>query len=205
NPLPGAVSYSSQGQGVNVVLYASSNTTITTSGSHTITAKYSGDANYGPSTSPPVSFVAKFLTLVAQSESSTNLSFGQSITVKVVITGNDKGPALAGQINFSASYTPINGPVTAVQGTDGSGNPTLTATAATSPQSTEALCVTYNGDPNYTDAAPPCDTIIVNIPDFSLAASQAPFSVTAGQSATTTITVTPASTIPSTVALGFPG
>ena len=205
NPLPGAVSYSSQGQGVNVVLYASSSTTITTGGSHTITAKYSGDANYGPSTSPPVSFVAKFLTLVAQSESSTSLSFGQSITVKVVITGNDKGPPLAGQINFSASYTPINGPVTTVQGTDGSGNPTLTATVSTSPQSTEALCVTYNGDPNYTDAAPPCDTIIVNIPDFSLAASQAPFSVTAGQSATTTITVTPASTTPSTVALGFPG
>src|SRR5215472_2529122 len=208
SPLPGTVTYSPQGQGVNVVLYASTTTSISTGGSHTITAQYSGDANYGPSTSSPITFVVKYPTLLTQSESATTINYGQSITVTATVTGNSKGPALTGQVQFFGSSTPINGPITSAAGADANGNPTLTATVSTTPQSSEQISVSYNGDPNYTYVTTVGDFITVNIPDFTLT-TPAAITVTAGQMGTTTTNVTPLSNLPSPVTMsvvgGMPG
>lgn len=202
--LPGTVSYSAQGQGINVVLYASTSTSIATGGSHTVTAHYSGDPNYGPSTSSPASFVLKYPTTVTQKESSATINYGQSITVTATVTGSNKGPALTGQIQVFGSYTAINGPVTTKAGTDASGNPTLTATVSTTPQSSEQISISYSNDPNYTDVSTTGDFITVNIPDFSLPNSPA-ITVTAGQTATATINVTPVSNVPGPVTMSVVG
>jgi len=208
NPLPGTVSYMAQGQGFNVVLYANITTTVSTGGNHTITASYSGDSNYGPSTSNPVILLAKYPVSIAQSESATSIVYGQSITVTAVVIGNSKGPALTGQIQFNASYTPINGQVTATPGTDANGNPTLTATVSTTPLSSEQISVGYFNDPNYAGANLSGDFVTLNIPDFSLPIPT-PITVTAGQTGTTTINVTPLSNVPSPVTMsavgGMPG
>jgi len=204
--LPGTVTYNAQGQGINVVLYASTTTSISTGGTHTITAHYSGDANYGPSTIGPVSIVAVYPTSLNVTESATTINYGQSITVTAIVTGNSKGPVLTGQVQFSSTYTPINGPVTTTTSTDAQGNPVLTATASTTPQYSEQVSASYNNDPNYEGVSRVGDSITVNIPDFSITpANGLNFVVTAGQSATATITVTPLSQTPSSVALAFSG
>jgi hypothetical protein len=205
-PLPGTVTYNAQGQGSNVVLYANLTTSISTGGSHTLSAKYSGDANYGPSTTSPVTIVVKYPTLLGQSESATNINYGQSVTVTAIVTGNSKGPALAGQVQFFGTTTPINGPVTTASSTDASGNPILKATVSTTPQYSEQISVSYNGDPNYTYVTTTGDFVTVNIPDFSISPNNGfSLTVTAGQSTTTNITVMPLSQTPSTVALNFNG
>jgi hypothetical protein len=207
-PLPGTVTYMAQGQNSNVVLYANITTTISTGGAHTLTASYSGDSNYGPSTSSPVGVVAKYQASIAQSESATSINYGQSIAVTAVVTGNSKGPALAGLLQFSGSYTPINNPITLTSGTDANGNPTLTATVSTTPLSSEQISVTYSNDPNYVGGTFVGDFITVNIPDFSLPIPP-PITVTAGQTSTTVINVTPTSGTPSPVTMspvgGLPG
>lgn len=206
NPLPGTATYTPQGQGVNVVLYASTTTSISTGGSHSLTAQYSGDRNYGPSTSNPVNIVAKYPTLLAVSESATTINYGQSITVTATVTGNSKGSALTGQVQFFATSTPINGPVTTKLSTDASGNPVLTATVSTTPQYSEQISVSYNGDPNYTYVSTVGDFITVNIPNFNVSPSNGlNFTVTTGQTVTANVTVTPASQTASSVTLSFNG
>ncbi len=204
NALPGTVTQMAQGQGFNVVLYASTTTSISTGGSHTITATYSGDANYGPSTSSPITFVVKYPTSLSQTESAKSINYGQSITVTAVVTGNSKGSSLTGRVGFFGSSTAITGPVTTAVGTDASGNPTLTATVSTTPQFSEVISVSYSGDPNYTDVSTSGDFVTVNIPDFTLP-SPLTINATAGQPATVTFNVTPTSNTPSQVTLGVLG
>jgi hypothetical protein len=205
-PLPGTVTYTSQGQGSNVVLFANTSTTISTGGSHTVTAQYSGDANYGPSTGSPRTFVVKYPTVISQSESASNIAYGQSVTLTAVITGNSHGPALTGQIQFFGSFAPVTETVSVTPGTDVNGNPVLNATVLTTPQFSEEISLLYSNDPNYTTVSTLGDFITVNIPDFSITPdSGINLTVTAGQSVNATITVTPLSQIPSTVALSFPG
>jgi Pro-kumamolisin, activation domain/Bacterial Ig-like domain (group 3) len=205
-PLPGTVTYMATGQGSNVVLYASTSTTIPTGGSHTVTAQYTGDASYGPSTSSPQTFVVKYPTSISQSESATTIAYGQNITVTAVITGNSRGPGLVGQVQFFGSYAPINGPINTTPGTDANGNPVLTATVSVTPQFSEEISVAYSNDPNYTYVSTVGDFITVNIPDFSLTPSSGiSLTVTAGQSANANVTVTPLSQTASTVVFSFPG
>ena len=204
NVLPGTVTYMAEGVGSNVVLYANTTTSLATGGTHSITASYSGDANYGPSTSSPVSVLAKYPVSIAQGESATSINYGQTITATAVVTGNSKGPALSGVVQFTGTYTAISGPVNAVTGTDANGNPTLTATVSTTPLSSEQIFVNYANDPNYAGTTTIGDFISVNIPDFNLSLPPA-IAVMAGQTGATTITVTPLSNMPSPVTLGVVG
>jgi hypothetical protein len=192
--LPGTVSYSAQGQGTNVVLYANTMTTISSGGAHSITAKYSGDANFQPSTGSPVSLIAKYASAIALHESATTVNFGQSITVNAVLTGSNLGPTPNGQFQFYGSSTAITAPPTIVQSKDSNGNPVLTASVSTLPQSSEVICANYNGDANYTDANSSCDFVTVNIPDFTLTPANGVSIVpAAGQTGSVAFTVSPAS------------
>jgi hypothetical protein len=206
NPLAGTVTYMAQGQGSNVVLYASASTVISAGGSHTVTAQYSGDANYGPSTSSPQTFVVKYPTSISQSESATTINYGQTVTLTAIVTGNSRGPALTGQVQFFGSYAPITETVNVTPGTDANGNPLLKASVTTTPQFSEEISISYNNDPNYTTISTFGDFITVNIPDFSLTPSSGiNLTVTVGQSANANVTVTPPSQTASTVAFSFPG
>lgn len=174
--------------------------TYSTGGDHQITAKYTGDVNYGASSSTPLAVHPLYPTTMTVTLSTTTINYGQSVTVTAVVTGSSKGPALTGQIQFFGTSTPINGPVTATAGTDANGNPTLAATVSTTPQSSEQVSVSYGNDQNYLGETSAGDFITVNIPDFSLPASTT-VTVTAGQSQTVTINITPQSALPSTVTL----
>jgi len=192
-PLQGTASY------VSVVgnLSASLNTVFTSSGTHSITARYSGDADYAAITSAATQVSVYWPDAISQALSPNNINYGQSVTAMAKVTGSSQGPALAGQFTFNAT-TPINGPVTVTSGVDGSGNPVLTAMVATTPQGSEQIQVTYSGDPNYGSLSTSTFVNVV-IPDFSLPANGVSATVTAGQTTITSFTITPLSNSPSSV------
>ena len=184
--------------------YLSSNVSalISTAGSHTVTATYSGDGNYQGSTSSPQTIVVQYPTTMTQMESSTNINYGQSITVTAKVTTSGKNPAMTGQFQFNTSWTSIPNPVIPTLSVDGSGNQVLTATVTTTPQSSEWISANYTGDTFYNGSGTNGDFVTVNIPDFSISSSSA-INVPYGQTVMTPVTVTPVSNIPSTAMLSI--
>jgi subtilase family serine protease len=195
--LPGTVTISPD---AGAAISAFITTSFATTGPQTITAKYSGDNNYAAGSSNAVTVASLIPTSMTQSESAKSINYGQSITVTATVTGNSKTPVMTGQITF---YDPTFSVVQNVQtttGTDANGNQTMTATETTTPQSSTSISAQYSGDANYAAATTPGDFISVNIPDFSLPNNTA-ITITAGQTATATMNVTPLSNIPSPVTL----
>jgi hypothetical protein len=199
--ISGTVTYTSGAgvAGVYPYLTASINATFTSSGTHSITAVYSGDSNYVTSTSSASATSVFWPAIVTQTDSPQTINLGQSMTVRAQVTGNSKGPPLTGTFGFYGSYTAITNAITQTLSTDPNGNPVLTATVMTSPQNSEFIQVTYSGDPNYT-SSPVVNFVNVNIPGFTVP-NNISLTITAGQSATTTFMVTPTSSTPSTVVL----
>ena len=78
------------GVGSNVALYATETTSINTAGSHTVTAVYSGDNSYQGSTSAPATFKALYPVTISVTENSTNINYGQSLTITAKVTSSGK-------------------------------------------------------------------------------------------------------------------
>ena len=179
-------------------------TTFTSSGDHSVTAKYSGDASYAPATSQPQIIRPLHSTAMTMNVSSTNVQYGDRITVSATVNTGLKSPALTGQINFTANFQTVSG-VTTTQSTDGSGNLILQATFTDTPQQSEWYNATYSGDTNYATSNAPGVFVNVNIPDFSLTIPSTPFNVTAGQPGSLQISVVPATNNSSPVTLSCNG
>ena len=190
--IPGAVQITKSGN-PGQIFADISNVSFSSPGQHSISAQYSGDGNYAPSTSNPVILPVFIPTSITQTESATTINFGQSVMITAKVTSNSKTPPITGPVTFPGfgfeSLTP---------GTDASGNQILTATYTTTPVSTGFIGASYVGDANYAPSSTNGDLITVIIPDFSLSSSNG-INVTYGQTATTPITVTPASNVPSLV------
>jgi subtilase family serine protease len=182
--------------------------TFSTTGAHTITAKYSGDGNFAPSVSAVSALGVVNATTITQTENSQNLQFGQSVTASATVASTSKSPALTGSIGFFTNNGVLPGNTT-VAGTDASGNQILTSTVTFTPQGPSFLSAQYVGDQNYSAAQSNNDFINVNIPDFNLSQNLS-LTVTTSQAGTATLTVTPATSTPSQVSLiiyngPFPG
>jgi subtilase family serine protease len=200
--LPGPVQIT---QGQTGQIYADIyNISFSTPGPHTLSAKYSGDNNYGPSTSSTVTSSSLIATSITQTVSGTNINYGQSITVTAVMTTNSKGPAITGQIFFEGGFAFTN--VSTTPGVDANGNQTLTITGTTTPQGSESIYSFYQGDANYASSSSAFAFITVNIPDFSLGPANGLSVVPAvGQAGSGQITITPVSQTPSSVSLSLSG
>lgn len=199
-PLPVSCTYCAPGEPPD--FNASAQVTFSTSGNHSVSAKYSGDNDYAAATASTLTVDAQYTTTMTVTPSMTNINYGQSVTITATVVGSGKTPTMTGAFTFNATSTQIPGPVTGTPGTDASGNQTLTATVTTSPQSSEVVVVNYSGDSNFASAFTITSTIAVNIPDFTLPQNTA-ITVTAGQQQTASINVTPLSTTPSTVTLSL--
>jgi hypothetical protein len=198
-PVPVACYYCAQGEPVDFT--ASVQVTFSTSGNHSLTAKYSGDADYAAATSSLQTVDALYPTAMTVTPSTTNINYGQSVTITASVATSGKSPAMTGTFTFYGSYTQIPGPVTGTLSTDASGNQTLRATVTTAPQSTEYVQVNFTGDSNFQRAFTTSNLINVNIPDFSLNIPAAPLNITAGQPGTLQISVAPATNSSSPVTL----
>jgi hypothetical protein len=205
--IPGTVTYSngqpgSTGSPASLTGYVTA--TFATIGTHQVTAKYSGDANYAPAAGSATSGSAVYATSASATANPATVNLGQSISVTVTFTGASKTPPMTGSFQFSGQFTGITGSVTPTPGTDANGNQTLTATVTVTPQTSTAVQVYYPGDSNY-ESNEASVWVTVNIPDFSLNFPSSPLLISAGQPGSLVVTVIPASNMPSTVLLSCGG
>ena len=150
-------------------------------GTHNITASYGGDTNFNSSTSP----VLSQLVQVAQKGSSTTLlspssNSGELVLTATVTPGTPGAPT--GTVNFMDGTTQLGSAALNVSGVASFSTWTLTA-------GSHHLTASYSGDANFN---PSTSSTVAITADFSIANSAlTPSTVTPGQSATTSITITP--------------
>ena len=211
-PVPGTVSCGGQNGGPTYGAFIQPSLIVnqTTAGTHTYTTKFNGDANYGPSTSAPMTTRVFYGTNVSIAASATNIQYGSSITLTAIVdsTATQGGPPISNLVTFYFGYPPSNpvtGTVSYTPITDSSGNIALQATITATPQKSGIFTAAFAGDNNYFmgGTVTPVN-VTVNIPDFSLSANLATSSITAGTSAAATVTVAPASNASSPVTLTCP-
>ncbi|MGC2029150.1 MAG: Ig-like domain-containing protein, partial [Steroidobacteraceae bacterium] len=180
-------------------LLASLTATFTTSGTHPITANYSGDLNYAAATLPVGNVLVRYPTTGTLSASSTTINLGDAITLTATATTTFKSPPMTGTFTFSGN-PPFTGSVMPTLSTNANDNQVLTATATTRPQPGDFVLLTYSGDDNYGGASAGI-SINVIVPDFTVAVGTPNLTISAGQTGSSLLTVTPLSDVPSTVSL----
>jgi subtilase family serine protease len=175
-------------------------------GTDSITAVYSGDANFSTSTSPAVT-----LTVTPGSPSLTSTSTTLAITATPTSSQSDVGSS----VTFTAVVSPGSGnavptgTVTFNNGSTALGTGTLsggTATFSTSTLAANQYSVTavYGGDSNFngsTSTASPLDVV-----DFQIAANPATITVSSpGQSGNAVLTISPMAGFNQSVSLACSG
>jgi Pro-kumamolisin, activation domain/Bacterial Ig-like domain (group 3) len=174
-------------------------------GNRTLTAKYTGDANYAASTSAPNSVAVLIPTSLSFNVSSTSITYGTNTILTATLTTNSKGPAISGGLLFFGSVQGDGfGNVTQTNGIDANGNATIQATVTTVLQASQTIFAGYSGDPNYAQATSQAVSVQVNIPDFTLGpAGGITVAPVAGQPGSGQFTITPVTQTPSTVTLAL--
>jgi hypothetical protein len=195
-PLPGTpvLTYRAGGASLDASVSASLTTTFAGPGTHSITAQFSGDASYAPSTSSPLVQPVFWPTTMAVLSSAQTVNYGSTVVITATLTTPGHTPQITGQFNFTPG-----GAVTPTPGTDANGNQTFTATATITPPSSGLVGVGYPGDANY-QASGAYDYLGIVLPDFSMNINPAALSMSAGQQQTAGLMIAPLSSISSTVA-----
>jgi hypothetical protein len=152
-------------------------------GTHSITARYSGDANYTADTSAVVPVTVNQAASATAVTSSANPSFsGQSVTLTANVTS--PGPTPTGNVTFTSGSTTLG--TVALSG----GSATYTTSSFTT-TGTQAIIVSYSGDAN-TQASSASLSQVINAA-FTLApdgGGNTTLTVKAGQSVSAPINVT---------------
>ena len=161
---------------------ATFDTVFTTSGSHTITVRYSGDANFLPGSSRVELQVLGLTTTLALTAPATA---APNSTVVLTATIASTGGVPTGQILF-------------LDGTTGLGTVSLDDSGVailrinTLAAGLHSLSVSYSGDEKFSSSTSAAVTLTIASPDFSFRASPAAATVIAGQSAQFVLSVSPA-------------
>jgi hypothetical protein len=159
-------------------------------GSHSISAAYSGDANFASSKSAVVSVTisaaAKIATTTSVSASATQLTPGQDVTFTAGVAPQTGTGVPTGSVTF------FDGQAQIVVVTLNAGAASFsTATLATG---TDTITAAYSGDSNYVVSTSAGLTVTVTTAaaaDYSLTMSSSSLSVAQGSSGSLTLTVTP--------------
>jgi Bacterial Ig-like domain (group 3)/FG-GAP-like repeat/FG-GAP repeat len=190
----GSVTFFAGAQQLGVAAVNGGNATVTApitgSGTVVIRAVYSGDANYGPSTGfASVSVTAPAATSTTLTASATSIDEQQQVTFTATVQGNTP----------TGSVTFLNGSMSIGTATISGNTATLTTSFATA--GAVSLTANYGGDANNLASTSAPITVTVAAPGFAISVSPASATVTAGQSATFTIVVTPSGGFSSAVGL----
>jgi hypothetical protein len=174
-----------------------------TTGTHTYSAKFNGDPNYAPSTSAPMTTQVFYGTTMNLAVDKPTVQYGSTVTLTATVDSSVmQGPGMADTIKFFSGADNVPGSVTYTPVKDPLGNTALQGSVTFTPQTNGWYYAYFPGDSNYYQSNSNSTFITVNIPGFSVAANQnSSLPITAGQSATTTITVTPATNSTSPVTL----
>ncbi len=152
-------------------------------GSHMITAAYGGDANNLPSTSAVLTQVVQQNTTTALT-SSTNPAFsGGSVTFTAVVKGLVSGTP-TGTVTFKDGTTALG-----TNTLNGSGTATFITTSLS--VGSHSITAVYGGDTLDVGSTSLAVSETINPADFSVTASPTSATITPGQTATYTFTITP--------------
>lgn len=176
-----------------------SNIAVGGSGTHSVTAAYSGDSAYAPSTSSAVSLNATLIpTTLSLSAAPGSSSFGSQITVTATLS-----PASLGNLSTNGGTVSfLSGTTTLGTATLSSGIATFSTTAL--PVGTDSVSASFHGDTNFSASTAPAIPVTITplTPAVTLSASTLTYSIQApsSTSAAQTITLTNSGQGPLTVA-----
>jgi hypothetical protein len=179
-------------------------TTALTTGSHNITAVYSGDTAFSTSTSSAVNVAvtapAKTTPTVTVSPSSSSITTTQALTVTTTVSGGSGKPTPTGTVTLtSGTYTAA---ATILSG----GNATINVPAGSLATGTDTLTVNYSPDTpsssTYNSASGTASvTVTAPVAGFTVGGTAVSVSRGATTGNTSTITVTPSGGFTGSVAL----
>ncbi len=167
------------------------NTSSLAAGTYPLTAAYSGDTNYGPSTSSAGTLTVLPLIPTTSTESitgtpsSSESNVGSSVTLAATVAHSSGTAAPTGTVTFANGSTALG---------SGTLNSIGTATYSTSSLAvgTYSIVASYGGDANYAASTSPAATF--NVVDFTVAGNPTTITVSApGGTGQTTLTITPKS------------
>jgi subtilase family serine protease len=194
--------------GYEPAFFSSANVMISTAGSHTISAKYSGDANYTPHTATTTVNILN-PTTASVSFTPTTVNYGDTVTVTGTIDTSVPASNAAlkptGTVMLSDDYHSqiINSTTTIAAGP--TGNWEIKIVETVKPPSSEGFTLSYSGDGNFAYVEAFSSLLTVIIPEFSLNVPSSPFNIPTGQSGSLQVNVTPATNNSSPVALSCNG
>jgi len=179
--------------------------TILNAGSYALTAQYSGDSNYAASTTSTTIDVLHHATADINI-SPLRVDYGGAVTITgridTAVPSSNTAMKPTGTVTLSGTADgKIGSGVTTTTIAGAGGNWAIQLGATVKPSEGEHFVLAYSGDSNYGSASAYSDSLIVNLPDFSLTASPDSVTITAGEDGSSTVTVTPLSSIGSTVVL----
>jgi hypothetical protein len=180
----GSVSFSANGNILGTQPVVNGTTILETSfaniGTYAVTATYPGDSNNTASTSgvAPVAVMAATSTTALQASPTAG-----AVNAQVTLTASVTGDNPTGKVSFTAGSTNL-------------GTATLAAGAATLQTSFASagsypVTAAYAGDQNNAASTSSPVTITIAAPNFTIAATPTSASITPGQTATFTFTVSP--------------
>lgn len=171
-----------------------------------VTASYSGDSNFNSSNALATSTIADLrvtqsLTATTLTASADPSSPGQSVTLTAQVTPQyPPGIVPTGTITFN-----VNGTAATSQPLNGSGVATFTTSALAT--GTDSITAAYSGDFNFGNSVSPAMSQIVgtNAVPFTVSASPASATVSAGGSTTFTLTLATAPSLKSAISFDCSG
>ncbi|HET6179067.1 MAG TPA: Ig-like domain repeat protein [Candidatus Sulfotelmatobacter sp.] len=173
------------------VNFTSSTSAFTTPGNYSITASYSGDANYAPVTSSDTGISIMYPNpTISFAPSTLNVDPGGTATLTALVDTTNKTVHPSGTLNFvnAQNFSVLAGPLTCTSTKDSSGNYACQATASFTVNSAITAEVQYLGDTNYPATDAGFAQIAMN--DFNIAIdSSSIVTVPQGQSQTARIDI----------------
>ena len=154
-------------------------------GEHTVTATYSGDSNFGPSTSPEETFRVReplLTTTTTQTASPSTVVAGQNVTLSAHVDVGSGSDPVTGSIIFKDGATEIG-----VAGLDTQGDASLDV--STLAVGSHSLTATYSGDDVYDASTSAPDTVTVTRADVDLDLVSADDTTVSGEAVNLTATV----------------
>jgi hypothetical protein len=181
----GTVTFHDAATQIGMGMLTGGTTTFTTSalvgGAHSITAVYGGDGNFASGTSPILTqTVNKQADSISVASSNASSIFGAAVTFTATLTSSATGTP-SGTVTFQ------DGAATLGTGIVSGGTAIFTTSGLTG--GVHSIAAVYGGDATFTSSTSPALT--QTVADFSLSASPATTTVTAGSTATYMVTVNP--------------